>query len=132
MRLPRRQFLHLAAGAASLPAMSRIAVAQSYPVLAFVRCRRSDYALPPSARPPRRILTRLMLLSHLDCSRATPRFVGTDLAHAKTSADEQRMATLRHDGLRRCTFWGRGMSVIETKVRVAHCLAAAGQKRHER
>ena len=32
MKLPhRRQFLHLAAGAAVLPAMSRIARAQSYP-----------------------------------------------------------------------------------------------------
>jgi len=31
MRLPRRQFLHLAAGAATLPAVSRIAMAQSYP-----------------------------------------------------------------------------------------------------
>jgi len=32
MKLPhRRQFLHLAAGAAALPAMSRIAGAQTYP-----------------------------------------------------------------------------------------------------
>jgi len=31
MKLPRRQFLHLVAGAAALPAVSRIAVAQSYP-----------------------------------------------------------------------------------------------------
>ncbi len=31
MKLPRRQFLHLAASAAALPAMSRIARAQSYP-----------------------------------------------------------------------------------------------------
>jgi tripartite-type tricarboxylate transporter receptor subunit TctC len=31
MKLPRRQFLHLAAGAAALPAMSRIASAQTYP-----------------------------------------------------------------------------------------------------
>jgi len=31
MRLPRRQFLHLAAGAAALPAASRIASAQTYP-----------------------------------------------------------------------------------------------------
>jgi tripartite-type tricarboxylate transporter receptor subunit TctC len=31
MKLPRRQFLHLAAGAAALPAGSRIASAQSYP-----------------------------------------------------------------------------------------------------
>jgi tripartite-type tricarboxylate transporter receptor subunit TctC len=32
MRLPRRQFLRLAAGAAALPALSRVAWAQSYPV----------------------------------------------------------------------------------------------------
>src|SRR5215475_8193048 len=31
MKLPRRQFLHLAAGAAALPAVSRFANAQSYP-----------------------------------------------------------------------------------------------------
>ena len=31
MKLPRRKFLHLAAGAAALPAVSRIARAQSYP-----------------------------------------------------------------------------------------------------
>src|SRR6476469_4735805 len=31
MKLPRRQFLHLAAGAAALPAVSRVARAQAYP-----------------------------------------------------------------------------------------------------
>jgi hypothetical protein len=31
MKLPRRQFLHLAAGAGALPALSRIARAQAYP-----------------------------------------------------------------------------------------------------
>ena len=31
MELPRRNFLHLASGAAALPAMSRIARAQAYP-----------------------------------------------------------------------------------------------------
>ena len=31
MKFPRRQFLHLAAGAAALPAISRIARAQTYP-----------------------------------------------------------------------------------------------------
>jgi len=31
MKLPRRRFLHLAAGAAGLPALSRIATAQTYP-----------------------------------------------------------------------------------------------------
>jgi tripartite-type tricarboxylate transporter receptor subunit TctC len=34
MKLPRRQFLHLAAGAAALPAVSRIARAQAYPTRA--------------------------------------------------------------------------------------------------
>src|SRR5262249_1629519 len=32
MKLRRRQFLHLAAGAAALPAMSRIATAEAYPL----------------------------------------------------------------------------------------------------
>jgi hypothetical protein len=31
MKLPRRNFLHLAAGAAALPAIPRIAWAQAYP-----------------------------------------------------------------------------------------------------
>ena len=31
MKLPRREFLHLAAGAAALPAVSRVAMAQAYP-----------------------------------------------------------------------------------------------------
>jgi tripartite-type tricarboxylate transporter receptor subunit TctC len=31
MKLPRRQFLHFAAGAAALPALSRMARAQAYP-----------------------------------------------------------------------------------------------------
>jgi tripartite-type tricarboxylate transporter receptor subunit TctC len=31
MKLPRRNFLHLAAGAAALPAVSRITWAQAYP-----------------------------------------------------------------------------------------------------
>jgi tripartite-type tricarboxylate transporter receptor subunit TctC len=31
MKLPRRKFLHLAAGAAALPTVTRIARAQAYP-----------------------------------------------------------------------------------------------------
>jgi tripartite-type tricarboxylate transporter receptor subunit TctC len=34
MKLPRRQFLHLAAGASALPAVSRFARAQTYPTRA--------------------------------------------------------------------------------------------------
>jgi hypothetical protein len=44
MKLPRRNFLHLAAGAAALPAVSRIAWAQAYPnrpvrVIVWAGCR---------------------------------------------------------------------------------------------
>jgi hypothetical protein len=41
MKLPRRQFLHLAAGAAALPAVSRFAWAQAYPArpVRLIRCR---------------------------------------------------------------------------------------------
>ena len=37
MKLPRRNFLHLAAGAAALPVVSRFAWAQAYPTRP-VRC----------------------------------------------------------------------------------------------
>ena len=48
MKLPhRRQFLHLAAGAAALPAVSRIAWAQAYPS----RPVRIIVATAPAVRP---------------------------------------------------------------------------------
>src|SRR3981189_1220992 len=42
MKLPRRQFLHLAAGAAALSAMSRIAAAQTVPVLGYVAAKNAN------------------------------------------------------------------------------------------
>ena len=53
MKLPRRTFLHLAAGAAALPALSRIARAQAYParpvriIVGFARRRRSRHHRAP-------------------------------------------------------------------------------------
>ena len=54
MKLPRRKFLHLAAGAAALPAVSRIARAQAYPT----RPVRLIIGYPPGSGPD--INARLM------------------------------------------------------------------------
>jgi tripartite-type tricarboxylate transporter receptor subunit TctC len=54
MKLPRRHFLHLAAGAAALPAVSRIALAQTYPT----RAVRIIVPVPAGLAPD--IIARLM------------------------------------------------------------------------
>jgi len=54
MRLPRRQFLHLAAGAVALPAVSRIARAQTYP------SRPITIVVPYAAGGPTDVIARVL------------------------------------------------------------------------
>src|SRR5438477_8865201 len=54
MKLPRRTFLHLATGVAALPAVTRIARAQAYPV------RPMTMIVPFAAGGPQDVLGRLM------------------------------------------------------------------------
>jgi hypothetical protein len=44
MKLPRRKFLHLAAGAAALPVVSRIARAQAYPNSDLIKSALAHFA----------------------------------------------------------------------------------------
>ena len=66
MKLPhRRQFLHLAAGAAALPAVSRVAWAQTYPT------RPITMIVPAPAGGPTDSITRI-LIEHMRSSLGQP------------------------------------------------------------
>src|SRR5262245_30392041 len=67
MKLPRRQFLNLAAGAAALPALPRVARAQAYPS----RPVKIIVAFPPGGAPD--IVARVLAQSLSD--RLGPQFV---------------------------------------------------------
>jgi tripartite-type tricarboxylate transporter receptor subunit TctC len=59
MRLPRRRFLQLAAGAAALPAVSTLALAQAYPTRPITMI----YPFPPGTDTVARVLAERMRLS---------------------------------------------------------------------
>ena len=95
MKLPhRRQFLHLAAGAAALPAVSRIAWAQAYPT----RPVNLIYWLPAGVTPD--IIARLIGQSLSE--RLGQRFVienrpgaGGNIAHRRSYAPADGYTLLR-------------------------------------
>jgi tripartite-type tricarboxylate transporter receptor subunit TctC len=71
MKLPRRQFLHLAAGAAALPAVSRNARAQAYPsrpitmIVPFAPGGNSDVMGRMMAEPLRVVLGQPVIIENV-------------------------------------------------------------------
>src|SRR5215475_6914710 len=71
MKLPRRRFLHLAAGAAALPAMPRVARAQAYPtrpitmIVPFAPGGISDVMGRMMAEPLRAILGQPIIIENV-------------------------------------------------------------------
>ncbi len=90
MKLPRRQFLHLAAGAAALPALSRTASAQAYPT------RPVTLVAPFPAGGPVDTIARI-LGEHMQGSMGQP-FVVENVAGAAGSIGVGRVARAAPDG----------------------------------
>jgi tripartite-type tricarboxylate transporter receptor subunit TctC len=90
MKLPRRQFLHLAAGAAALPAVSRIAKAQIYPTRPITMV----VAYPPGGATD--VIARL-LAERMRASLAQPIII-ENVAGANGSIGTGRVARAAPDG----------------------------------
>jgi len=90
MKLPRRTFLHLAAGAAALPVMSRTATAQAYPT------RPITIVVPYPAGGPTDTLTRI-LAEHLRISLGQPVII-ENVSGAGGSIGVGRVARAAPDG----------------------------------
>jgi len=89
-KLPRRQFLHLAAGAAALPALSRIARAQTYPA------RPINFVVPFAAGGPLDAMARIMA-DHMRGSLGQPVLI-ENVAGAAGSIGVGRVAHAVSDG----------------------------------
>src|SRR5262249_48573959 len=90
MKLPRRTFLHLAAGAAALPVMSRTATAQAYPT------RPITIVVPYPAGGPTDPLAR-SLAEHLRISLGHPVII-ENVSGAGGSIGVSRVARAAPDG----------------------------------
>src|SRR2546422_996943 len=90
MKLPRRAFLHLAAGAAALPAMPRTATAQAYPT------RPITIVVPYPAGGPTDTLARI-LAEHVRISLGQPVII-ENVSGAGGSIGVGRVARAAPDG----------------------------------
>ena len=90
MKLPRRTFLHLAAGAAALPVMSRTAAAQAYPT------RPITIVVPYPAGGPTDTLARI-LAEHVRVSLGQPVII-ENVSGADGSIGVGRVARAAPDG----------------------------------
>src|SRR5271169_5150785 len=90
MKLPRRQFLHLAAGAAALPTVSQIVRAQSYP------SRPITMIVPAAAGGPTDTIARI-LAEHMRMSLSQTIIIENNGAAARSIA-VGRVARAATDG----------------------------------
>jgi tripartite-type tricarboxylate transporter receptor subunit TctC len=90
MKLPRRRFLHLAAGATAFPVVSRIASAQSYP------SRPITMIVPFAAGGPSDTIARIMA-EHMSLSLGQPIII-TNISGASGSIAVGRAARATGDG----------------------------------
>jgi tripartite-type tricarboxylate transporter receptor subunit TctC len=90
MKLPRRQFLHLAAGAAALPAVSRIVAAQTYPA------RPVRIVVGTAAGSPQDVLSRL--IGHWLSERLGQPFVIDNRVGAATNIATEAVVRAPADG----------------------------------
>src|SRR5215472_3062897 len=90
MKLPRRKFLHLAAGAAALPAMSRVARAEAYPT----RPVRIVVGFPPAGGAD--IIARLM--GHSLSERLAQQFIIENRPGAASNIATEAVVRATADG----------------------------------
>jgi tripartite-type tricarboxylate transporter receptor subunit TctC len=108
MNLPRRKFLHLTAGAAALPAVSRVARAQAYPTRPITMI-----VAAPAGGPTARILTERVRKS------AGQPVIIENVGGADGSIGAGRVARARPDG------YTIDLGLLSTHVLNGGCLCGA-------
>jgi hypothetical protein len=135
MKLPRRNFLHLAAGAAALPAVSRVARAQAYPtrpvriVVGFpagsgpdIIARRVAVAIAGRG-PVQRAIRRAFAASDTAVLTSSSIYDWTYVRRRRDAASQCRSVSI-HGRCGRCV--NRSSATLRT---IKHCVEKPSQKR---